>query len=110
MPRQTIYDHTKFEMKDYYYNKRGFKWFYDIQLSVQVRNTKGILYEIIEMCNVMNYELYICIELQSNCTLDITVKNEGGNNELTCKMNKNPEPTVNKSDRLLYNRWGGFYR
>ena len=79
MDKQTIYDHTRFNMKDYYCNKNGYKWIYDIQLSVQLGNTKEILKEIITMCKVMKYQLKLTIELCTDNNLEVEVnKNADG--------------------------------
>lgn len=66
MPRQMIYDHSTFNCKDYYCNKNGYKWLYEIQLSVQLGNTKEILNEIIRMCNIMKYKLHLEIKLKNH--------------------------------------------
>lgn len=113
-PRQTVYDNSIFKMKDYYCNKRGFKWIYDIQLSVRITNTKDILHEIITLCNVMNYKLDLKIELRNGNVLEIYLwkHKETNKNTLSYEVINNKtdtSSTVNKCDRLLYNKWGGFY-
>ena len=75
MPRQKIYDHSTFNSKDYYCNKNGYKWFYEIQLSIQIGNTKEILNEIIRMCKLMNFDFHVEIELYNLNKVHVQVSN-----------------------------------
>jgi hypothetical protein len=100
-PRQKIYDHSIFAMKDYYYSRRGFKWIPEIQLSAQVgSNTMDILREIINMSSLMKYSFKMKVILSDRDIIDISLSK---NNEFLVENTNN---TTKKVDKLLYNSGG----
>ena len=106
-PRQVIYDSSTFNSKDYYYQKHSYKWIYEIQLSIQIGNTKEILNEILHMCKLMNYELKMNIQLQNGYKIDIKVSR--GKNGATGVSHKVTElKQVLKVDKVLYSNYYGW--
>jgi regulator of replication initiation timing len=100
-PRQTIYDKSTFNSKDYHYSKHGYKWIYEIQLSMQIGNTMDILKEIVHMCKLMNFGLDLSIKQSCGTVININISKS---KKLTYDVN-----TVNKPV-LSYNGYGYFNR
>jgi len=100
-PRQIIYDNSNFDTKDYNYSKYGYKWIYEIQLSVQIGNTSQILNEIIHMCVLMKYTLNLEIVLQNIDTLMIKI-DQGS-------LSYDVQSGKKVSNRMLFNHTYGYY-
>jgi hypothetical protein len=83
-PRQTIYDCSLFNSKDYWCNKHGYKWIYEIQLSMQMGTTPEILKEMIHICKLMKIEMKMEISLDY-VNLDISIKNVNNNMNVIVK-------------------------
>jgi hypothetical protein len=107
-PRQIIYDSSTFNSKDYYCSKHGFKWIYEIQLSMQIGNTKDIVNEIIHMCKLMNYDLKLSVQLESGYEINIRVF-KGKNHTKSEVVYKVEEfKQVLKADKMLYSKYYGW--
>jgi hypothetical protein len=106
-PRQIIYDSSTFNSKDYYYSKHSYKWIYEIQLSMQIGNTKEILNEILHMCKLMNYELKMNIQLVNGYKLDINVS-KGTNGATGVSYQVTELKQVLKVDKVLYSNYYGW--
>jgi hypothetical protein len=104
MPRQIIYDSSTFNSKDYHYNKHSYRWIYEIQLSMQIGNTKEIVNEIIHMCKLMNFEIDLVIQLSNEHKLAINVSKD---KEVTHTIEYHQ---VLKADKALFSRkyYGGY--
>ncbi len=94
-PRQIIYDKSTFNSKDYHCSKHGYKWIYEIQLSMQIGNTREVLNEIIHMCRIMKFKLDMKIEMADTSIVDIKI-----GDDLIFKRSQPKQ--VLTTDRLLY--------
>lgn len=107
MPRQTIYDSSTFHCKDYHYSKHGYKWLYEIQLSIKMGNTKEILNEMIHCCKLMKFTLKMDIQLKNTNIITIHIKkNENDNVTLSYDVTFVKQPHV---QYVYKNSFGGYY-
>ena len=65
IPKETIVEHTKFNIKKYKFNDNGYKWDEDLGLSIQGKDAKHTLAEIVMFTEIQKFNMYIMIELEN---------------------------------------------
>jgi len=65
IPKETILEHTKFNIKKFKFNDNGYKWDEDLVLSIQGKDAKNTLAEILMFTEIQKFNMYIMIELEN---------------------------------------------
>ena len=58
-------EHTKFNIKKYKFNDNGYKWDEDLGLSIQGKDSKNTISEILMFTEIQKFNMYIMIELEN---------------------------------------------
>ena len=66
IPKNEILQKTIFNIKKYKYNEQGYKWYSDLGISIQNKDSKTTLKEILNLCEFKKFNIYIQIELKTN--------------------------------------------
>ena len=74
MPSQKICQNTKFHIKSTNVSENGFKWCPELNMSIQNKDAKNTLPEIIKFIKLNNFTIDISIELETKKIINFKIE------------------------------------